>query len=271
MIDPLKKLILEYPACEALITSYTSRGTIPSYLEGLKQGITDSDKESILYFLERICDWYNNNIGEILSNSYVYDTVKKQHLDCKDFFDTIRNELADYAYPETIQKSEDRGTKRVFLSHKSDDKKYGDALEKFLVGLGLAENQLIYTSHPLHKIPLGKNIYDYLRSNINNQVFMIILFSNKYLDSPACVSEMGAAWVMQTDYVMMYTPDFSFENPKYNEIPLDNSKMGAVLKQSDNCKASMIELKNQIAEFFGLTVSENKVSFLIDEFMKNIS
>ena len=56
----------------------------------------------------------------------------------------------------------------IFISHKSDDKKYGDALERFITGLGVKDNQLIYTSHPLHKIPLDAPIYEYLRSHFNS-------------------------------------------------------------------------------------------------------
>ena len=134
----------------------------------------------------------------------------------------------------------------------------------------MKNDQLIYTSHPLHKIPLGMKIYDYLRDNINDQVFMVILWSNDYLQSPACLSEMGAAWVLQTDYLGIYTQDFSFGNPKYHEVPIDTTKMGAVLNGDANCKASMIEFKNKIQSFFALPDDEQKSAYLIDEFMDNI-
>ena len=160
--------------------------------------------------------------------------------------------------------------KKIFLSHRSSDKKYADALEKLIVGLGVDNDQLIYTSHPLHKIPLGQKIYDYLRANINDQVFMIILWSNEYLESPACLSEMGAAWVAQTDYIGIYTPTFSFGNPKYHEVPIDTTKMGALLNGDANCKASIIEFKNKIINFFGLKDNEQKSAYLIDQFMEDI-
>ena len=99
---------------------------------------------------------------------------------------------------------------------------------------------------------------------------MIILWSNEYLESPACLSEMGAAWVTKTDYIGIYTPDFSFGNPKYHEVPIDTTKMGAVLNGDANCKASMVEFKNKVIEFFGLKEDEQKSVYLIDEFMKDI-
>lgn len=159
----------------------------------------------------------------------------------------------------------------IFLSHKSDDKKYADALEKFIMGLGVNENQLIYTSHPLHKIPMDENIYDYLRKHINTNVFIIFLFSNEYLKSPACMNEMGAAWVVQSDYTNIYTPDFSFGNPLYRQCAIDTNKMGAVLNGDEHCKASMIEFKDKIQNLFGLSNDEIKNQYLIDRFIKEIS
>ena len=83
----------------------------------------------------------------------------------------------DYKEDATETPRVNSDTPIIFLSHKSSDKKYGDALRNFLIGLGVRKEQLIYTSHPLHKIPLDANIFDYLRNNINRKVFMIILWS----------------------------------------------------------------------------------------------
>ena len=140
----------------------------------------------------------------------------------------------------------------IFISHKSDDKKYGDALRNFIIGLGVKEKQLVYTSHPLHKIPLDESIYEYLRSHFNSTLFMIILWSDKYLESN------------------IYVPSFSFGNPKYHECAVDTKKMGAVLNGDEHCKASMIELKNKIEELFDLKNDESKVTYLLDKFIDEI-
>ena len=169
--------------------------------------------------------------------------------------------------PKTEQESQE---KIIFLSHKSDDKKYGNALRDFIIGLGVKDEQLIYTSHPLNKIPMDENIYAYLRRHINSNMFMIILWSDKYLESPACLNEMGAAWVTQADYTNIYVPDFSFGNPKYHECAVDTRKMGAVLNGDAHCKTSMIEFKNKIVNLFDLTVSEEKTNYLLDQFIESI-
>ena len=70
----------------------------------------------------------------------------------------IRPDSADQSVTADIKKSKPI----IFLSHKSDDKKYGHALREFIHELGVKDDQLIYTSHPSHKIPLDKGIYNYL-------------------------------------------------------------------------------------------------------------
>ncbi len=158
----------------------------------------------------------------------------------------------------------------IFLSHSSKDKKYADALEKFITGLGVKDNQLIYTSHPCHKIPLNMNIYEYLRQNINSNVLMLILWSNDYLESPACLNEMGAAWVTLSDYINLYVPDFEFGNTKYHDCAVDNKKMGIVLNGNQNCKAGMLELKQKIVDLFNLDNDEQRNTVLIDTFLDDI-
>jgi len=166
--------------------------------------------------------------------------------------------------------SENNDNPIIFLSHCSSDTQYGDALAEFITGLGVKDNQLIYTSHPLHKIPLDENIYDYLRKHFDRKIFVIILWSHTYLDSPACLCEMGAAWVTKSDYTNIYTPSFQFDNPKYQQCAIDPRKMGAVLNGDRQCKTSMIELKNKILLLFGLENDEKRASNLLDVFIEKI-
>ena len=100
---------------------------------------------------------------------------------------------------------------------------------------------------------------------------MIILWSDSYLESPACLNEMGAAWVTQSDYTNIYVPNFSFGNPKYHQCAVDTRKMGAVLNNDDHCKANMIELKDKILNMFNLTIDEKHLMVLLDVFMKEIA
>ena len=100
---------------------------------------------------------------------------------------------------------------------------------------------------------------------------MIILWSDKYLESPACLNEMGAAWVVKADYTNMFVPDFNFKNPKYHECAVDTAKIGAVLNGDRQCRANMLELKKKIVEMFNLKVDESKTLYLLDEFTRKIT
>ena len=266
-----QKLSLEYDGIYGIIYGYTSDSIIMNYLNKLKGAIENVDYDAIIYTLSNIDRWYDENIGNISSDEYVFNLTshQKNRSLIKEILSELKKEECVSAHSTSCNDLYKDET-IIFISHKSDDKKYGDALERFLTGLGVRDNQLIYTSHPLHKIPLDAPIYEYLRSHFNSKLFMIILWSDKYLESPACLNEMGAAWVTQTDYTNIYVPTFSFGNPKYHECAVDTTKMGAVLNGDAHCKANMIELKNKVEGLFGLKNDETRTTFLIDQFIKEI-
>lgn len=262
-----QRLSLEYDGIYGTIDEYTSDAIIMNYLDKLKESIENANYDVIIYTLSKIDKWYDENIGEISSDRYVFNLESHQQNRrvIKEILSKLKKE--ECVSPQSTSNKTDT---IIFLSHKSDDQKYGNAIERFLTGLGVKDNQLIYTSHPLHKIPLDASIYEYLRSHFNNKVFMIILWSDKYLESPACLNEMGAAWVTQTDYTNIYVPTFSFGNPKYHECAVDTTKMGAVLNGDAHCKANMIELKNKVERLFGLNNDETRTTFLIDQFIEEV-
>ena len=270
-MNAFKKLIIELANIECFMDDYYRHDMdMYNYLYQIKDGINEKDCEKIQYCLEKIILRYrkDNNIAFFSGRDNNFD-LKNKHIE-------LLQEILNNLNPEdivmkSIEKNAIKTNKTIFLSHKSNDKKYADALRNFIIGLGVKENQLIYTSHPLHKIPLDENIYDYLRNNIHSSIFMIILWSNEYLESPACLNEMGAAWVVQSDYTNVYVPSFDFGNPKYHECAIDTRKMGAVLNGNENCKTSIIELKNKIEEMFELKNEEQKAIYLIDEFIKQIT
>lgn len=270
-IDSYKRLKLEFGGIKDVIEEYSSSGNIGNFINGLEQALKEDNFHNVLYYLNEICIWYKQNISAIHSNQFVYNL--DEHDRNKNILEELKHELDSYNFNnyETLKSpNSPQCEPKVFISHRSSDKKYGHALEKLICGIGVKNNQLIYTSHPLHKIPLDANIYDFLRDNINNNVFVIILWSNEYLESAACLNEMGAAWVAQTDYTNIYTPDFSFGNPKYHECAVDTRKMGAILNGDAHCKANIIELRDKILDIFTLKVDDQTWTYLLDQFILDI-
>ena len=270
-MNPIKQLRIEYDGIVGLIDGYTSDSVVMNSFTQLKLALENEDYEAICYTLDVLIDWYLRNLSEIRSNRYVINF--SQHVRNYEMLQNIRSNLSpDDCHPAApTVTAQPNAAPLIFISHRSTDKQYGNALRDFISGLGVPNDRLIYTSHPLHKIPLDKNIYDYLRSNISSNVFMIILWSNQYLESPACLNEMGAAWVVQSDYSNIYVPDFAFGNPKYHECAVDTSKMGAVLNGDAHCRASMLELKEKIVNLFDLYVDEHTLIYLLDRFTETVS
>ena len=267
----LKLLEIEYDGIYGTIAEYTSDPNTMNYLVKIKKGIEEKDYQIVKYSIGELIAWYEKNIAKICSNQYVH------HLESHKKNQTLLMTIDAMLKPSDFEKKVSdeikiaTSEKIIFLSHKSVDKKYGDALRDFIVGLGVPNNKLIYTSHPLHKIPLDGKIYEYLRKNITSEIFMIILWSNDYLESPVCLNEMGAAWVTQCDYTNIYVPTFNFGNPKYHECAVDTKKMGAVLNGDAHCKVKLIELKDKIIKMFNLQDDEQKTAYLIDQFITKIT
>jgi hypothetical protein len=183
-------------------------------------------------------------------------------IDCFDLIDTL---------PDTTTLATSYAPERnhiIFLSHCSSDKKYADIIEKFMIGIGLKDEQLIYTSHPLHGIPLDKNINDFLRNNLNDTIKVVFLWSNEFLKSPACLNEVGAVWFAKIDYTHMFVPNFDFTDPKFQSCSIDTKRKGIIL--NDKCKSDMIEFKNKIISFFNLSIDDKRLTYLLDNFMREL-
>lgn len=182
-LELLNKIQIEIGGIKSILNSYSPKSTVINYIAQLENALNVIDIKSIKYCLSNINEWYTKNIDKILNNRLVFN--KLEHQSSMNKVNLFAQEVEKI--PDNFMKKSEEITNTssteplIFLSHCSKDKKYGDALEYFITGLGVKSSQLIYTSHPLHKIPLDANIYNYLRKNINKNVFMIILWSNDYL------------------------------------------------------------------------------------------
>lgn len=155
---------------------------------------------------------------------------------------------------------------KIFISHSSKDCEYGEAIVKLLRGLGVKRQQIIFTSNDDYGIPIGKNIFDYLKSQISEGAYMIYLLSDDYYKSVPCLNEMGAAWVVQNDYRVIGVPDFDFTNPNFSSGAIDPRVIGFSL---DN-KKRLVEFKNELTERFQLEVDEADWNSLLDRHLESL-
>jgi hypothetical protein len=130
---------------------------------------------------------------------------------------------------------------KIFISHSSDDSAYGNALVDLLRGLGVKENEVIYTSNVAYGIPLGENIFNWLKKQIIEKPYVIYLLSSSYYSSVACLNEMGAAWIVENDHTIIFTPDFEINSPEFQGGALDPREIGFFINNEERL-ISFIEL-----------------------------
>lgn len=88
-----------------------------------------------------------------------------------------------------------RAIKKIFISHSSRLKLYGQFIVDVLEAYGVdVRSTVIFTSDPRLGVPQGRDIYDYLKECFREELMVVFLFSKAFYDSNACISEAGAAW-----------------------------------------------------------------------------
>ena len=87
---------------------------------------------------------------------------------------------------------------KLFLSHSSKDKIIVDLFKTVLlnVGLGIADEDIAYTSAVETGVQIGGSIPQFIKSNIGDSDFVFLFISENYRRSEVCLNEMGAAWAL---------------------------------------------------------------------------
>lgn len=182
-----------------------------------------------------------------------------------DFREEIQNELQDCisklkAFVKTewlkqmMTESDNRvaanpKTPMIFISHSSKDLEFVEALVTLLESIGFDNKTLFCSSIPDYWIGLSQNIFESLRSLFeNHQLFVIFIQSPRYYDSPVSLNEMGAAWVLQTDYCSILTKDMQREMMR----GVVDDRTIYIKVDSPEATSRMNELKNKLVDMFGL-------------------
>lgn len=140
--------------------------------------------------------------------------------------------------------SEKKSTK-VFISHSKDDVLYVQKFVDLLRRIGLDKDNLFCSSVPRFGIPLGQNIFDYLKEQFQNyNLFVIFVLSSNYYKSAAALNEMGAAWVLQNKYISILLPGFEY---KEIEGAVNPNNIGLKLGSNNReTKERLWELKERL-------------------------
>lgn len=118
-------------------------------------------------------------------------------------------------YDARVRSREVALSKSVFVSHAVVDVKLVRHFVEFLVGgIGVAADEIFCSSLPDFGIPAGANSVEYMRTQLDQSLIVIMLMSASYMASGFCQAEMGAAWVKAKEVFPIIVPPTTFDDVK---------------------------------------------------------
>ena len=155
---------------------------------------------------------------------------------------------------------------KIFISHSSANEDYGDALVELLRGSGIKDDKIIFTSNTAYGIPPGCNIFDWLKLQISENPFVIYLLSEEYYKSVACLNEMGAAWIVENEHVMIFTPGFDIKCKEFQNGAIDPREIGFYLDNEDRLR----EFIQQLGQKFSISGSHVVINQQVKKYLKEV-
>lgn len=156
---------------------------------------------------------------------------------------------------------------KIFISHSSANANIGNALVNLLTSLGISHDDVVFTSNDTYGIPTGEKIFDWLRKQISDKPFVIYLLSNEYYKSVACLNEMGAAWIIENDHVIIFTPGFDISSPEFQSGALDPREIGFFI----NNESRLLQFIESLSASFNLPTRTVVINQLVKEFLRIIN
>ena len=130
---------------------------------------------------------------------------------------SIYNLLINGVTKQEIVKTANSGKKTplVFISHSSNDKDFVDALVNLLDDMGFTKETLFCSSVREYGIPLSGDIFETIRGLfLEHDLYVIFIHSPRFYGSAVSLNEMGAAWVLKTDFCSFLTNDMDYPKMK---------------------------------------------------------
>ena len=145
---------------------------------------------------------------------------------------------------------------KIFISHRSTDKKVADILEAFLTSCGVPFDKIFCSSLP--GINVEQAISPEVKDCIKNSILNIVILSNDYYQSPFCQNEAGIIWFLDTQKIVIALPEIV---PDIMEGFLNSEH---ILRRLDN-KNDITAICDIVKKFFPDFITSNaKVNANID-------
>lgn len=159
----------------------------------------------------------------------------------------------------------DKKTPLVFISHSSKDESFVVALVNLLEDMGFNKTNLFCSSVREYGIPLGGDIFGTIRELfLKHELYVIFVHSPRFYGSAVSLNEMGAAWVLKTNFCSFLTKDMSFDKMK----GVVNNATISIKVDDKDAPALLNELHKQLSSIFTLSQMDiNKWERKRDQFL----
>jgi hypothetical protein len=224
--------------------------------------------------------WGTSN-SEIVSELYVSEPDKWRdpkvngRRASQEFVDVLLSYLDRIEYIDSptaqieIGNNNDQRPYKVFISHSSCDETFVEKLVSLLEFLGIdSPDKLLCTSISGYRIPVSVDFAEYIYKQFNEyKLFVIIVHSPNYYKSTYCLNEMGAVWVLKTDYFSILTSDFNYSDM---DGFINNAKISIKVNDKD-AKERLNELKDKLVPIFKPNgFNDNRWGSKRDEFLSEV-
>lgn len=170
-----------------------------------------------------------------------------------DHYQTVVKKISKMEMDQLLSKETKEDVKlpkkphKLFISHSSKDKAYMKAFVELLEDIGMPDGSIVCSSIPGHGIPGGAKTFDWLREQfIDCDLRVVFALSKNYYNSPACLNEMGAAWITKATDTLMLLPGFEFADIKGC---IDPTEIGIKLDgDEEELRHRLNELKDALIE-----------------------
>ena len=180
---------------------------------------------------------------------------------------SIYNLLMNNVTNNEMEKTATSGTKSpmVFISHSHDDEDFVIALVNLLEDMGFTKDTLFCSSVREYGIPLSGDIFETIRGLfLKHDLYVIFVHSPRFYGSAVSLNEMGAAWVLKTDFCSFLTNDMDYGKMKG---VVNNAKLSIKVDEKE-APALLNDLRKHLASFFSLQEMDiNKWERKRDQFL----
>lgn len=161
---------------------------------------------------------------------------------------------------------------KIFISHKTEDKPFVEELVKLIESIiGIDSSKIFCSSIGGYDIKPGKEILSELKRQFDEyNILFIVVHSPRYYKSPVCLNEMGAAWVLGSNFFSFLTPDCKYNmlngviDGRYMSIKVNDS-MDTVVSKLNSFKEYLLDTFSIDRDKFNLTRWEMKRNEFIDK------